>query len=135
MGRMKEETYDAQIITDKELSPGVVLKSIRQIKEVIYESVPSYFWYALFFYFACTLISFGLFLYTEGKLGLLNFRISAEYKNLTIHEITIKETNAIVNSIHTTARLREALWWPYFMWMQIIPKLILYMNPINPKIN
>lgn len=127
--RIREETTEARIETEKEISPGTWLTSVTQIREVVKENVPPWIFYLIFFYFLCTILAFGAFVYQSGKHQLLVFRSSTKTRK---DVEPIEELTVVMGALQEWKNFYEAVYWPYFIWKQLIPSFILWMNPRQP---
>ncbi len=91
----------------------------------IYEATPSSFKYIFVIYAVCAMISFLYAIYSDGKTGLFKYRINADqFKTLYFDEYA-----AIKGNMNVHRNFWESVIFPYTLFSNIMPFLIIWMNP------
>ena len=91
------------------------------------------FWVHVFYAYALLVVlSFGISCYYDGVKGLMTYR--TEQRERALHVTTNEEIAYVkqVVAVKVHGNFGEALWCPYTWISNVLPRIIVYMNPEEP---
>ncbi len=92
----------------------------------VYEAIPSSFKYIFVIYVVCAMISFLYAIYSDGKTGLYKYRTNANQ----FQTIYYDEYAAIKGNMNVHHNFWESIIFPYTLFSNVMPFIIIWLNPM-----